>query len=101
MAARCCCFVRLTPCIGFYAEVAGAAVREIDYEGGDMEFPLETLLEAITPSTRAVLIANPNNPTGTGVSFALIKRILTRASTAAVLLMKRISNSRRDRFGPH
>ncbi len=49
----------------FYAEVAGAALRIIDYPQPDMEFPLEAVLDAITPETRAVLIANPNNPTGT------------------------------------
>ncbi len=54
----------------FYAEVAGAALRTIDYPQPDMEFPLEEVLDAITPETRAVLIANPNNPTGTGVAAA-------------------------------
>src|SRR6266853_2843438 len=43
----------------FYAEVAGAAIREIDYLEDTLEFPLEDLLHAITPSTKAVLIANP------------------------------------------
>src|SRR5579871_4744954 len=46
----------------FYAEVAGATVREIDYQRPAMDFPLNELLDAITPETRAVLIANPNNP---------------------------------------
>ena len=50
----------------FYAEVAGAKIREIDYEGAAMDFPLNAVLEAITPATRAVLLASPNNPTGTG-----------------------------------
>jgi histidinol-phosphate aminotransferase len=51
-----------------------------------MEFPLEALLEAITPQTRAVLLANPNNPTGTGVSLLGIERILHRARRAVVLV---------------
>src|SRR5437868_10432580 len=46
----------------FYAEVAGASIREIGYQPAGLEFPLEELLAAISPSTRAVLIANPNNP---------------------------------------
>jgi len=70
----------------FYAEVAGASIREIDYRPGDLSFPLEELLAAIRPSTRAILIANPNNPTGTGVSLEGIERILEKAANAAVLV---------------
>ena len=54
----------------FYAEVAGASIREIPYRAQKLAFPLEELLDAIRPSTRAILIANPNNPTGTGTSRA-------------------------------
>jgi histidinol-phosphate aminotransferase len=70
----------------FYAEVMGAKVREIDYAAPGMEFPLQELLDAITPDTRAVLIANPNNPTGTGIGLLAIERILHRARRAAVLI---------------
>jgi len=70
----------------FYADVAGASVREIDYRADDLAFPLEELLDAIGPATRAVLIANPNNPTGTGVGIAGIERILAKAPAAAVLI---------------
>jgi histidinol-phosphate aminotransferase len=70
----------------FYAQVAGAAIREIDYRAGDLAFPLEELLDRIGSATRAVLIANPNNPTGTGVDVAAIRRILEKAANAAVLI---------------
>ena len=70
----------------FYAEVAGAAIREIDYRPEDLSFPLDELLAAIRPTTRAVLIANPNNPTGTGVTVEAIEKILRKASNAAVLI---------------
>ena len=70
----------------FYCEVAGASLIEIPYRSQKLAFPLDELLEAITPKTRAVLIANPNNPTGTGTSRAAIERILERAENAAVLV---------------
>jgi histidinol-phosphate aminotransferase len=70
----------------FYAEVAGAKVIEIEYPQPEMEFPLQALLDAVTPHTRAILISNPNNPTGTGLSLAAIKTILAKAPHAAVLI---------------
>ena len=70
----------------FYSEVAGASIREIPYRAQKLAFPLEELLDAIRPSTRAILIANPNNPTGTGTSRAGIERILEKATNAAVLI---------------
>jgi histidinol-phosphate aminotransferase len=70
----------------FYSEVAGAKVREIDYPQPGMDFPLQAVLDAITPETRAVLLANPNNPTGTGVGLLGIERILHRAKKAVVLV---------------
>jgi len=70
----------------FYSELAGGAVREIDYNATDLSFPLEALAAAITRATRAILIANPNNPTGTGVSLEGVRRILEAAPQAAVLI---------------
>ncbi len=70
----------------FYAELAGAAVRDVPYRRERLAFPFEELLEAIAPETRAVLISNPNNPTGTGTSRVSIERILERAEGAAVLI---------------
>jgi histidinol-phosphate aminotransferase len=51
-----------------------------------MEFPLDDVLHAITKETRAILIANPNNPTGTAVTLEGILRILRKARQAAVLI---------------
>ncbi len=70
----------------FYAEVAGANIVEIDYQPPEVEFPLQELLKAITPRTRAVLIANPNNPTGTSIGLEEIERILKKARHAVVLI---------------
>ncbi len=62
----------------FYAERAGASIREIDYR--------EDVLTALRPETRAVMIANPNNPTGTGMSVEQVQAILEAAPNAAVLI---------------
>ncbi len=70
----------------FYSEVAGAEVRDLSYREPDLAFPLEELLAAIQPSTRAVLISNPNNPTGTGIGLEEVERILQAAPHAAVLI---------------
>ncbi len=70
----------------FYSEVAGANIKEVDYTPGTLAFPLTQLLAAITPNTRAILISNPNNPTGTATDIASIRQILARAPQAAVLI---------------
>jgi histidinol-phosphate aminotransferase len=70
----------------FYAEVAGARIKEIDYPQPSMEFPLQQVLDAITAETRAVILANPNNPTGTGISLLAIERILHKAHRAVVMV---------------
>ncbi|MBV8847016.1 MAG: histidinol-phosphate transaminase [Bryobacterales bacterium] len=70
----------------FYADLAGAAVREIEFRRETLAFPLEEILTAISPSTRAILVANPNNPTGTGIDAEDVRRILEAAPGAVVLI---------------
>jgi histidinol-phosphate aminotransferase len=70
----------------FYSQLAGARVQEVDYRAGKLAFPLEELLERITPQTKAILISNPNNPTGTGVAVSGLEKILRKAPQAAVLV---------------
>ena len=70
----------------FYAQLAGARIEEVDYKEGSLAFPVDDLLARITNATRAVLISNPNNPTGTGTNLNVIERILRKAENAAVLI---------------
>jgi histidinol-phosphate aminotransferase len=70
----------------FYAEVAGAQIRELPYRAGTLTFPLEELLEGINAATRVVLISNPNNPTGSAVSADGIVRVLEKSPSTAVLI---------------
>jgi histidinol-phosphate aminotransferase len=70
----------------FYAQLAGAVVHQIDYRPGTLAFPAEELLDRMGPSTRAVFISNPNNPTGTGTDAGTLEQILAKAPNAAVLI---------------
>lgn len=70
----------------FYAEVAGADVRELSYRKEDLGFPLRALLKKIRPKTKAILISNPNNPTGTAIGIGEVVQILEAAPQAAVLI---------------
>jgi histidinol-phosphate aminotransferase len=70
----------------FYCEIAGAQIRELPYRAGTLAFPLQELIGAIQPSTRVILISNPNNPTGSGIDLDGIQRILKKAPNAAVLI---------------
>jgi histidinol-phosphate aminotransferase len=70
----------------FYAQVAGADVRELSYRREDLAFPVRGLIRKIRPKTRAILISNPNNPTGTAIGIGEIVQILEAAPQAAVLI---------------
>ena len=69
----------------FYAELAGAEVREIPFRA-DLSFPEGELRSAITPRTRAILIGNPSNPTGSGTTAEALEALLAAAPQAAVLI---------------
>lgn len=77
-----------TPTFGMYeiyARQTGANVVQVQ-AGADLAFPVARFLAAITPRTRLVLIANPNNPTGQALAIADLERILLAAPDAAVLV---------------
>jgi len=69
----------------FYAQVAGARLVEVPYAAG-LRFPAKELLRKIHSRTRAIFIANPNNPTGTSASPAQLKALLRAAPRAAVVV---------------
>ena len=68
-----------------YAAQTGAKVISIP-AGQDFSFPAEAVIGAITPRTRFIAIANPNNPTGTFVPISDVLRIAKAAPDAAVLI---------------
>jgi len=67
------------------ASATGARVVRVP-AAADFSFPLQAVLAAVTPQTRLVAIANPNNPTGTVVSAGCLLQIANAAPQAALLL---------------
>lgn len=68
-----------------YATGAGASVVSIP-AGEDFQFPADELKQRISPRTRFIVIANPNNPTGTVVAQEELLEIARSAPDAAVLV---------------
>ncbi len=58
----------------------------IEVPDRDFHFDLDGLLGAITPDTRVVFIANPNNPTGTLVRRDQIDRFMSHVSDEVVIV---------------
>ena len=86
MGRKCWSQARPTPCIASTRKWPARRSRRSPTRCRAWSFRLQEVLDAITPETRAVLLANPNNPTGTGISLLAIERILHRARKAAVLV---------------
>jgi histidinol-phosphate aminotransferase len=68
-----------------YAAATGARVVSIP-AGRDFSFPTADVLAAITPRTRFIAVANPNNPTGAFTLFADLAQIAKAAPDAALLV---------------
>ena len=68
-----------------YMMAAGAQVVSVRAKA-DFQFPAEELCQRITPRTRLIAIANPNNPTGTVASANDLMQIARSAPDAAVLV---------------
>jgi len=61
--------IQHTPCFGIYrlrCEVVGGKLVSVPmkYEENELLFDPEAILAAITPKTKIIVIAHPNNPTG-------------------------------------
>jgi histidinol-phosphate aminotransferase len=67
------------------AAATGARVISVP-AGADFRFPTSALLSKITPSTRLIAIANPNNPTGSVADATSLLEIATRVPQAAILV---------------
>jgi histidinol-phosphate aminotransferase len=67
------------------AAATGARVITVP-AGTDFRFPASDLLSQLTPRTRLITVANPNNPTGSVAAPAELMEIARRAPQAALLV---------------
>jgi histidinol-phosphate aminotransferase len=78
----------VTPTFSMYeifAEATGANVIRVQC-GEDLRFPLEKVLSQITPATKLIAVASPNNPTGGVASREQVLAIAKSGSGAALLV---------------
>jgi len=69
----------------FLGRALGAQVVRVR-SGADLSFPTGALIGSISPRTRLIAIANPNNPTGGVIPRVDLLRIVETAPNAAVLV---------------
>jgi histidinol-phosphate aminotransferase len=69
----------------FYSELAGARIHALRY-GAAMQFPMNELLSELRSGPRAFFLANPNNPTGSVLQPADLRRILKAATRTLVVV---------------
>jgi histidinol-phosphate aminotransferase len=68
-----------------YSSATDARVVAVQADD-DLKFPFEKLLDAITPRTKIIAIANPNSPAGSVATRAQLIEIAQRAPHAVVLV---------------
>ncbi len=68
-----------------YAGATGARVVRVQCEE-DLQFPSAKVLDSITPATRLIAVASPNNPTGAVADREELLQIANAAPDAALLV---------------
>jgi histidinol-phosphate aminotransferase len=69
----------------FHSELAGARIHALCYDAS-MRFPMNALLAALRSRPRVFFLANPNNPTGSVLQPAELRRILKAATKTLVVV---------------
>lgn len=69
----------------------GAVVEQLPYTAVPLRdrvhWNVDALIEAVTPATRLVFVASPNNPTGTYIAEAELRRILREVHEQALVVV--------------
>jgi histidinol-phosphate aminotransferase len=69
-----------------YAKIFGGAVRRVPFPS-DLSAPVDAVAAAIGPRTRLVVLANPNNPTGTRWDKEALRTVVRRAARFGALVL--------------
>jgi histidinol-phosphate aminotransferase len=80
--------ILVVPTFGMYAiyiHATGAKIVTVPMHA-DFSFPINEIIAAVTPRTRMIALANPNNPSGTAAAPSDLLRIAAAAPDAAVLI---------------
>lgn len=67
-----------------YAEMFGAVKKKIKF-GPDLSLDFPSLIRSIGPRTRMVILANPNQPTGTILTEKQLRQLLVKTRTTRTL----------------
>jgi histidinol-phosphate aminotransferase len=68
-----------------FAQAQGGRVVQV-LACENFAFPLEDVLSRISPKTRLIAVANPNNPTGVAVAYEVLLKVAKTAPHAALLV---------------
>ena len=66
---------------------ATAGATAIEVKGTNLTADVDALLAAVSPATKIVFLANPNNPTGTYLPAAQVRRLRDRMPANALLVL--------------
>ena len=70
----------------FDTEVVGGRPVQVE-PNADYSFPLDRVLDEITPNTRVVFITSPNNPTGVTTSVDTVRAVARRVPEGAIVFV--------------
>lgn len=68
-----------------YTRLVGG--REVTTPLADHTVDIDAVIAAVTPKTKLILLANPNNPTGTAVAMSEIRRLLEAVDPTVLVVV--------------
>ncbi len=71
----------------YYISIRAAGARLVEVPLRDYAFDLEALARAVTPHTKLIYLANPNNPTGTMFTAGAFDAFLERLPAGVVVVL--------------